>query len=89
MNNINFNDLPFEIKSKIYKMNKDDEQIKSNKKKYDNCMNELNMILEELPFYFDLSDYVEGDDEDDIDEHNICYFIIGYQLEVKYGCIHH
>ena len=28
MNNINFNDLPFEIKSKIYKINKDEEQKK-------------------------------------------------------------
>lgn len=88
MNNINFNDLPFEIKSKIYKMNKDEEQIKCNKKKYNNCMNELNGIIEELPFYFDISDYIEEDMED-IGDNEICSFILVYQLELKYGCIHH
>jgi len=86
MNNINFNDLPSELKSVIFKINKDDEQIKYNKKNYDKCMNELNGIVEDIPFYFDISDYIEEDDEDD-DDVDICIFIIAYQLELKYGCI--
>lgn len=86
MNNINFNDLPFEIKSKIYKMNKEEEQKEHYKKKYNNCMNELNMIIEELPFYFDISEYIEEDMEE-IGDNEICSFILVYQLELKYGCI--
>lgn len=84
--NINFNDLPCDIKSKIFKINKDEEEIQNNKLKYNTCMNELNMIIEELPFYFDLSDYVD-EETDEIDQDNICYYIIGYQLEIRYGCI--
>jgi hypothetical protein len=80
--NINFNDLPSDIKSKIFKINKDDEYKEYYKSKFNNCIDELNMIVESIPFYFDC-------DEEEIDNNQdiICYFIIGYQLEIKYGCI--
>tara|TARA_R100000654_G_scaffold75180_1_gene111836 strand:+ start:2613 stop:2873 length:261 start_codon:yes stop_codon:yes gene_type:complete len=86
MNNINFNDLPSELKSEIFKINKHEEQKQYYKKKYNNCMNELNKIVEELPFYFDISEYIEEDMED-IGDNEICSFILVYQLELKYGCI--
>lgn len=86
MNTINFNDLPSEIKSKIYNINKEEEQKEYYKKKYKICMDELKMIIEELPFYFDLSEYVD-EEMDDIGDDTICSFILVYQLELRYGCI--
>tara|TARA_R110000824_G_scaffold143807_4_gene311558 strand:+ start:3386 stop:3625 length:240 start_codon:yes stop_codon:yes gene_type:complete len=41
MNTINFNDLPCDIKSLIFKINKDEEQREENKNKYDEVMNQL------------------------------------------------
>ena len=75
--NINFNDLPSDIKSKIFKINKDDDYKKYHKSKFKNCIDELNMIVEELPFYY-------GEEQIDINQDNIYYFIIGYQLEIIY-----
>ena len=77
--NINFNDLPSDIKSKIFKINKDDDYKKYYKSKFNNCIDELNMIVESIPFYFDCV-------EEEIDI-KCSFFKIGYQLELKYVCI--
>ena len=47
---INFNDLPGDIKSMIYKVNKEAERDEaySNKKKYNEVLTELNEVLIEF-----------------------------------------
>ena len=49
MDPLNFNDLPGDIKSKIFKMNRDRERAehKRNQKKFNEVLTELNEIVEE------------------------------------------
>ena len=49
---MNFNDLPSEIKLKIFHLNKEEERKeKEMKKKFDIVIKDLENIIGELPFY--------------------------------------
>ena len=82
MNSINFNDLPNEIKLKIFHINKEEERKeKEMKKKFDIVIQDLENIVGELPFYFDLSDYCDCeccDCEFNENEDDLSHFIIAY-----------
>ena len=84
---INFNDLPSEIKSKIFKINYDKDQneklIKKNKDKYDIVISQLEEVIDELPFYFDMTSYTDGDEWDD-EEECISIFIVAYLEDISY-----
>ena len=78
-----FDLLPTEIKRKIFLINRQEVLNKKYKKKYDLVMQDLIYTIEELPFYFDLSDYCdnypyEGRDED------ISIYILAYLRDISY-----
>jgi hypothetical protein len=80
---MNFNDLPNEIKLKIFHINKEEERKeKEMKKKFDIVIQDLKNIVGELPFYFDLSDYCE--DCECENEEYISHFIIAYLQDLSY-----
>ena len=82
---MNFDLLPTEIKRKIFHINRQDALNKKYKRKYDLVMEDLKCNIEELPFYFDLSDYCDNYDEND---ENVSFFILGYLREVVDGVYH-
>ena len=78
MNSINFNDLPNEIKLKIFHINKEeDRKEKEMKKKFDIVVQDLENVIGELPFYFDLIDRSES-------EEYISHFILSYLEDLSY-----
>ena len=89
---MNFNDLPSEIKLKIFHLNKEEERKeKEMKKKFDIVIKDLENIIGELPFYFDLSDY--GECNETLREIKKCeyengeyisHFIIAYLEDLSY-----
>tara|TARA_R110002074_G_scaffold388957_2_gene571951 strand:- start:8036 stop:8281 length:246 start_codon:yes stop_codon:yes gene_type:complete len=78
---MNFDLLPTEIKRKIFHINRQDALNKKYKRKYDLVMEDLKCTIEELPFYFDLSDYCDNYDEND---EEISVYILAYLQEVSY-----
>ena len=82
---MNFDLLPTEIKRKIFHINRQDALNKKYKRKYDLVMEDLKCNIEELHFYFDLSDYCDNYDEND---ENVSFFILGYLREVVDGVYH-
>ena len=71
-----FDLLPTEIKQKIFHINRQDALNKKYKKKYDLVMEDLQYTIEELPFYFDLSDYCYNCHHDENYEHISVYILI-------------
>ena len=71
-----FDLLPTEIKQKIFHINRQDALNKKYKKKYDLVMEDLQYTIEELPFYFDLSDYCDNCPHDENDEPISVYILI-------------
>ena len=82
-----FDLLPTEMKRKIFHINRQDAINKKYKKQYDIVMQDLQYTIEELPFYFDLSDYCDNYPCDENDE-DISFFIISYLREVEYNIYH-
>ena len=78
-----FDLLPTEIKRKIFLINRQEVLNKKYKKKYDLVMQDLIYTIEELPFYFDLSDYCENCPCDENDE-DVSIFILGYLRDISY-----
>ena len=78
---MNFDLLPTEIKRKIFHINRQAALNKKYKRKYDLVMEDLKCPSEELPFYFDLSDYCDNYDEND---EEISVYILAYLQEVSY-----
>lgn len=75
---MNFNDLPHEIKLKIFHINKEEERKeKEMKNKFNIVMQDLENVIGELPFYFDLIDRSE-------DEEYISHFILSYLEDLSY-----
>ena len=75
--------LPTEIKRKIFLINRQEVLNKKYKKKYDLVMQDLIYTIEELPFYFDLSDYCDNCPCDENDE-DVSIFILGYLRDISY-----
>lgn len=78
-----FDLLPTEIKRKIFHINRQEVLNKKYKKKYDIVMKDLIYTIEELPFYFDLSDYCDNCPCDENDE-DVSIFILGYLRDISY-----
>ena len=78
-----FDLLPTEIKRKIFLINRQDALNKKYKKKYDLVMHDLKYTIEELPFYFDLSDYCDNCPCDENDE-DVSVYILAYLKDVSY-----
>ena len=78
-----FDLLPTEIKRKIFLINRQKVLNKKCKKKYDIVMQDLKYTIEELPFYFDLSDYCDNCPCDENDE-DVSIFILGYLRDISY-----
>lgn len=78
-----FDLLPTEIKRKIFLINRQEVLNKKYKKKYDLVMQDLIYTIEELPFYFDLSDYCDNCPCDENDE-DVSIFILGYLRDISY-----
>ena len=78
-----FDLLPTEIKRKIFHINRQKVLNKKCKKKYDIVMEDLKYTIEELPFYFDLSDYCDNCPCDENDE-DVSIFILGYLRDISY-----
>ena len=78
-----FDLLPTEMKRKIFHINRQDALNKKYKKKYDLVMEDLQYTIEELPFYFDLSDYCDNCPCDENDE-DVSVYILAYLKDVSY-----
>ena len=78
-----FDLLPTEIKRKIFLINRQEVLNKKYKKKYDLVMQDLIYTIEELPFYFDLSDYCDNCPCYENDE-DVSIFILGYLRDISY-----
>ena len=77
-----FDLLPTEIKQKIFHINRQDAFNKKYKKKYDLVMEDLQYTIEELTFYFDLSDYCDNCPCDENDE-GISGYILTYLEDIQ------
>ena len=78
-----FDLLPTEMKRKIFHINRQDALNKKYKRRYDIVMEDLKLTIEELPFYFDLSDYCDNCPCDENDE-PISIYILAYLKDISY-----
>lgn len=76
---INFNDLPSDIKSKIYKINKNEEQKEFYKKQYDKVIDEIEYVVGDIPYYFNILNFIGSA----FKEEDICFFFI-YYIKQRY-----